>query len=170
MGSKYALMFLLGFLSCAFLFYGFSYSNVEIPFGTGFASSGVNAPNDWVDSEDIIVFDDMILLRVENATLSSYAGSGSMKPVFDEGANGIRVVPRSEDEIEVGDIVSYKFGPQLDSLWHQTGQGMLVVHRVVDKGIDDEGVYFVMKGDNNLIADEKVRFEDVEYVTVGVIW
>jgi len=158
MGSKYALMFLLGFLSCAFLFYGFSYSNVEIPFGTGFASSGVNAPNDWVDSEDIIVFDDMILLRVENATLSSYAGSGSMKPVFDEGANGIRVVPRSEDEIEVGDIVSYRFGD------------MLIVHRVVEKGIDNEGVYFVMKGDNNLIADEKVRFGQIEYVTIGVIW
>jgi len=158
MGSKYAMMFLLGFLSCAFLFYGFSYSNVEIPFGTGFASSDVDAPNDWVDSDDIIVFDDMILLRIENATLSSYADSGSMKPVFDEGANGIRVVPGSEDEIEVGDIVSYRFDK------------MLIVHRVVEKGVDDEGVYFVMKGDNNLIVDEKVRFGQIEYVTVGVIW
>jgi len=139
-------------------------------FGVLYSGFGVSAPNDWVSEKDIIIFDDMIVLRVENATLSSYAGTGSMKPVFDKGANGIRVVPGSADEIDVGDIVSYKFGPQLDSLWHQTGQGMLVVHRVVDKGIDDDGVYFVMKGDNNLIADEKVRFEDVEYVTVGVIW
>jgi len=158
MGSKYVLMFLLGFLSCAFLFYGFSYSGVEVPFGTGFASSGVSAPNDWIDSEDIIVFDDMILLRVENATLSSYADSGSMKPVFDEGANGIRVVPRSADVIEVGDIVSYRFDK------------ILIVHRVVEKGIDDEGVYFIMKGDNNLVVDEKVRFDQIRYVTVGVIW
>ena len=131
------LMFLLGFFSCAFLFYGFSYSGVEVPFGTGLASSDVGAPNDWVDSDDIIVFDDMILLRVSNATLSSYEDSGSMKPVFDEGANGIRIVPESVDDIDVGDIVSYRFG------------GMLIVHRVVEKGFDDEGVYFVMKGDNN---------------------
>ena len=162
MGSKYVLMFLLGFLSCAFLFYGFSYSNVEIPMsGFGIRDLGfgdVSAPNDWVDSEDIIVFDDMIVLRVENATLSSYAGSGSMKPVFDEGANGIRVVPRSVDKIGIGDIISYRFSD------------MLIVHRVVEKGIDDEGVYFIMKGDNNLIVDDKVRFEDIEYVTVGVIW
>ena len=158
MELKYTLIFLLGFLSCAFLFYGFSYSNVEIPFATGLVSFAANAPNDWVSDDDIIVFDDMILLRIENATLSSYADSGSMKPVFDEGANGIRVVPGSEDEIEVGDIVSYRFDK------------MLIVHRVVEKGVDDEGVYFVMKGDNNLIVDEKVRFGQIEYVTVGVIW
>jgi len=171
--ARYTWVFLLGFFSCACLFYMFSYSGVEVPmsgFGVLYSGFGVSAPNDWVSEKDIIIFDDMIVLRVENATLSSYAGTGSMKPVFDKGANGIRVVPGSADEIDVGDIVSYKFGPQLDSLWHQTGQGMLVVHRVVDKGIDDEGVYFVMKGDNNLIADERVRFEDVEYVTVGVIW
>lgn len=158
MRLKYTLVFLLGFLSCAFLFYGFSYSNVEVPFATGFASSDVGAPNDWVSDEDIIVFDDMIVLRIANATLSNYADSGSMKPVFDEGANGIRIVPARAEDIEVGDIVSYRF------------DGFLIVHRVVEKGIDDEGVYFVMKGDNNLVSDGKVRFEDIEYVTVGVIW
>lgn len=158
MGSKYVLMFLLGFLASAGLFYGMSYSGVEVPFGTGLMSSDVSAPNDWVDSDDIIVFDDMILIRVSNATLSSYKDSGSMKPVFDEGANGIRVVPSSEDEIDVGDIVSYRFGK------------LLIVHRVVEKGFDDEGVYFVMKGDNNLIDDGKVRFDQIEYVTIGVIW
>ena len=90
-------------------------------FGVLYSGFGVSAPNDWVSEKDIIIFDDMIVLRVENATLSSYAGTGSMKPVFDKGANGIRVVPGSADEIDVGDIVSYKFGPQLDSLWHPTG-------------------------------------------------
>ena len=158
MGLKYVLVFLLGFFSCAFLFYSISYSGVEVPFGTGLAVGEVSAPNDWVSEEDIIVFDDMILLRVSNATLSNYVDSGSMRPVFDEGANGIRVVPKNADEISVGDIVSYRFGK------------MLVVHRVVEKGFDENGVYFIMKGDNNLVNDGKVRFEDIEYVTVGVIW
>ena len=167
MAFKYVLMFLLGFLVCAGLFYGMSYSDVEVPFATGLASGfgigdlgfgGAEAPNDWVSDEDIIVFDDRIVLRISGATLSSYADSGSMRPVFDGGANGIRVVPESADEIDVGDIVSYRFG------------GMLIVHRVVEKGFNEDGVYFVMKGDNNLVDDGKVRFEDIEYVTVGVIW
>lgn len=168
MNMKYTLVFVLGFLSCAFLFYGFSYSNValpsvpfsdgNIPFATGLVVSDVNAPSDWVSSNDIIVFDDMVILRVSNATLSSYADSGSMKPVFDEGANGIRVVPQSVEDVNVGDIVSYRFGK------------ILVVHRVVEKGFDEEGVYFIMKGDNNLLSDERVRFEQIEYVTIGVIW
>jgi len=158
MKTGYILVFLLGFLSCMLVFYGVFYSDVEVPFGTGLVSFDASAPNDWVSDEDIIVLDDKIILRVANATLSSYADSGSMKPVFDEGANGIRIVPISADEISVGDIVSYRIG------------SILVVHRVVEKGLDDDGVYFVMKGDNNLVSDSKVRFEDIEYVTVGVIW
>ena len=154
----YVLVFLLGFMSCVFLFYGFSYSGVEVPFGTGLVGFGVDAPNDWVSEDDIIVFDDMIVLRVENATLSNYLDTGSMKPVLDKGTNGIRVVPRSAEEIDVGDIVSYRIG------------GMLIVHRVVEKGFDSEGAYFIMKGDNSLANDGKVRFKDIEFVTIGVIW
>ncbi|MBU3998058.1 MAG: hypothetical protein KKI03_11185, partial [Gammaproteobacteria bacterium] len=43
---------------------------------------------------DIVVFDDRVVLMIENATLSSYSGSGSMKPFFDvEGSGyGFRVV------------------------------------------------------------------------------
>ena len=100
----------------------------------------------------------MVILRVSNTTLSNYADSGSMKPVFDKGANGIRIVPRSEDDIKVGDIISYRFG------------NILVVHRVVERGIDSEGTYFIVQGDNNILGDGKIRFEDIEYVTIGVIW
>jgi len=162
MTMKNVLMFLMGFLACAFLFYGVNYTGVETPMsGFGIWDSGfrgTSAPNDWVVKDDIVIFDDMVVLRIANVTLSSYKASGSMKPVFDKGANGIRVVPSSESEIEVGDIVSYRFG------------NMLIVHRVVEKGTDDDGVYFIMKGDNNVVSDGKVRFEDIEYVTVGVIW
>jgi len=108
-------------------------------------------------------------LRISDATVSSYVGSGSMLPLFDEGANGIRVVPSDESEIGVGDIVSFRI-PQLDSLRHQTGQGKLIVHRVVEKGVDDEGVYFVTRGDGNLVVDGKVRFSEIEYVTIGIIF
>ena len=153
---KYTLVFLLGFLSCAFLFYGFYFSGVEIPFGGGDSDSV--APSDWVDSDDIIVFGDKIILNIPNATVSNYAATGSMKPLFDSGANGIRVVPASEDDVEVGDIVSFR--------WN----GMLVVHRVVEKGVDESGAYFVTKGDNNVYGDERIRFGDIEYVTVAIVY
>jgi hypothetical protein len=119
--------------------------------------SGV-APSDWVSEDDIIVLEDRIILRVANATLSDYASTGSMLPLFDVGANGIRVVPESEEDVGVGDIVSFRVG------------GRLVVHRVVEKGVDDDGVYFVTRGDNGLIDDGKIRFDEIEFVTVGVIW
>ena len=158
MELKYTLMFLLGFLSCVFLFYMFSSSNLEVPFATGLVSFDASSPSDWVSGEDIVVFDDYIILRIANATLSNYADSGSMRPVLDEDSNGIRIVPGNVDEIGVGDIVSFRFGRNL------------IVHRVVEKGVDSEGIYFIMKGDNNFVSDEKVRFNQIEYVTVGVIW
>ena len=46
----------------------------------------------------------------------------------------------------------------------------LIVHRVIDIGTDSEGTYFITKGDNNNIVDGKVRFEDIEFITIGVIW
>jgi hypothetical protein len=159
MKIEYTLVFFMGFLSCAFLFYLFYFTGVEIPFsefgGWGFTAV---APSDWISEEDIILFDDMVVIRINKASVSSYADTGSMKPVFDKGSNGIRVVPDSEGQINVGDIVSYDFN------------GMLIVHRVVEKGVDSEGVYFVVQGDNNSFSDGKIRFSQIKYVTVGVIY
>ena len=154
------LIFMLGFFSCAFLFFSFG-SDLEIPFKTGLSVLGgddISAPTDWVSEEDIIILGDKVILRIDGATLSNYVDSGSMVPVLDKGANGIRVVPESEAQVGVGDIVSFRVG------------GLLVVHRVVEKGFDGDGVYFVMKGDANLISDGKIRFEDIEYVTIGIIY
>jgi len=154
------LVFLLGFFSCALFIFSISSSSSEIPFGTGFIVSDYleRAPSNWLDEEDILIFDDKIVLKLGGATLSSYTDSGSMSPTLDKNANGIRIVPKSEKDIEVGDIISYRFA------------GILIVHRVIEKAIDDDGIYFVVKGDNNLIGDGKIRFKDIEYVTVAVIY
>jgi hypothetical protein len=160
--------FVLGFLFCALLF-GFS-SEVEFPFPTGFVvfDEDVSAPSDYVGEEDIIVLSDRVILKVDGVTLSSYADSGSMVPVLDEGANGIRVVPASESEVGVGDIVSFR--PSAGMTLVSPMSGRLVVHRVVEKGWDEEGVWFVVKGDANLVGDGRIRFEDIEYLTVGIIY
>ena len=156
-------MFLIGFFSCAFLFFSLFITNYEIPFKDGFmffnSSNYVSdAPSDWVNEKDITVFEDMIILKIPNSSISNYAPTGSMKPLFDEGANGIRIIPKSEGSIKVGDIVSFR------------KEDKLIVHRVVDKGIDEKGVYFITRGDNNDLDDGKIRFDEIEFITVGVIW
>ncbi|MBI2146640.1 signal peptidase I, partial [Candidatus Woesearchaeota archaeon] len=43
--------------------------------------------------------------------------------------------------------------------------------RVIEKGVDDDGVYYLVKGDNNRFADPlKVRYADVVGVVVAVIY
>ena len=156
--KKEILIFLFGFFSCLFIV--FSFSTLEVPRITGLNVVNVDevSPSDWVSLENIIVLEDRIILKIENASVSSYASTGSMRPFFDNGANGIRIKPEGEGEINVGDIVSYR------------SFGQLVVHRVFYKGVDSGGVYFIVKGDNNDFPDKKIRFEDVEWVTVGVIY
>lgn len=84
--------------------------------------------------------------------------TGSMLPVLSETANGIRIVPEAAEDIQIGDIISY-----------QTEQG-LIVHRITARGFDNEGYYFIAKGDNNELSDGKIRFEDIKYVTIGVLY
>ena len=154
------IIFLVGFLS-ANLFNVFVYYGSEFPLvnGLGFLEGGfVEAPSDFIELGQIKVYDDRVVIYVDDASLSRYAPTGSMVPVLDEGSNGIRVPVYGSDDIEIGDIVSFD------------KDGVLIVHRVIEKGTDSEGVYFITKGDNNNMSDGKVRFEDIEYKTVGVIW
>lgn len=152
---NYLAMFAFGFLSCMLLLYWQTGS--EIPRALGLQQS-VSAPGDWIKESAIHVYENAICIDVENASMSSYAATGSMRPTLDSGSNGIRIVPKSASEINVGDIVSFE------------DQGSLVVHRVVEKGTDSQGDYFVTKGDNNSVNDGKIRFSQIKYVTIGVIF
>jgi len=152
----FSIVFLLGFLSANIASF-YLISGLEVPF-LFWNSSNDDAPFDFIDERDIKVYHDRIVIFIDDASLSKYAPTGSMLPIFDQGANGIRIAPNSEEDIHVGDIISYERA------------GRLIVHRVVEKGIDEEGVYFIAKGDNNEISDGKVRFDNIRYVTVGVIW
>jgi len=154
------LIFLAGFASCFLINCTLLYSSAEVPFrGFGLSANEINAssPADRIKLNQIQLTEDSIIIKVPNVSLSSYAPTGSMKPVFDKGANGIRVVPKSPEEIQIGDIVT--FGKEN------------IVHRVIEKGIDEKGYWFVTKGDNNEFPDEeKIRFEDIKYITIGILY
>lgn len=149
-------IFAIGFFS-ALALNSYLSNTLENPFGYS-SGSEIKAPSDFIKESQISITKDKIIINIENASLSAYAPTGSMTPLFDEGANGIRIVPKSEDEISVGDIITYK------------KDSMLIVHRVVQEGTDNEGTYFITQGDNNDYADEKVRFSDIKYKTIGILY
>ncbi len=154
-----ALVFMLGFVSANLISYSLVYG-AENPFPISFLSlnNSKKAPFDFVKENQIEIYDDKIIINVNDASISRYAPTGSMKPLLDENSNGIRVVPKSEKDIHVGDIITFEKDRDL------------IVHRVIEKAEDSQGVYFITKGDNNSVSDGKIRFKDIKYVTIGIIW
>lgn len=162
-----SLIFLLGFLSANFfgfyLVYGFENPFIgnfskDLSFPLGFLNYSKNAPFDFVKENQIEIYPDKIIINVENASIARYAPTGSMKPLLDENSNGLRIIPQSEKDIHLGDIITFE------------QDGNLIVHRVINKSRDSEGVYFITKGDNNSVSDGKIRFKDIKYITIGIIW
>jgi len=153
--SVMILAFLTGFLSSYAINY--VYIDKEKPFLIGFGNIS-EEPSDWIKEQDIKVYDDKIIIYVKNALLSRYADTGSMLPVLGKYTSGIKIIPNSAEQIQIGDIISFESGNKL------------IVHRVIDKGKDEKGVYFVTKGDNNNETDGKIYFPQVKYVTVGLIY
>lgn len=121
----------------------------------------VASPANRIPEDLITVTNDKVVLNIKGAEWASFTDTNSMDPVIDAGSHAIEMIPRSEDEIQIGDIVAYK---------SDYADGT-IIHRVVFKGKDEKGTYFVLKGDNNPISDPgKVRFEQIKSVVVAIIY
>ncbi|OIO41130.1 hypothetical protein CO154_02450 [Candidatus Pacearchaeota archaeon CG_4_9_14_3_um_filter_31_7] len=116
------------------------------------------SPYDRIKSEDITLEKDKIIIKVENPVLSSYAGTKSMDPTIDVNANGIEIKPATENDIHVGDIITFEKNNEL------------IVHRVIEIGEDEQGWYCVTKGDNAPFSDGKIRFNEIKYITLILVW
>jgi len=155
------LIFILGIISTNFI-NSYLVNELENPFNN-FSSNitwinSKEAPSDFINENQIEISPDRVIIYVKNASLSSYAKTGSMKPVLDENSNGIKIKPVSEEEINIGDIITFQEG------------NYLVIHRVIQKGSDENGIYFITKGDDNNVSDEKIRFKDIRYKTIALIY
>ena len=154
----YTMFFFLGAL-CALLlsFLSFySISGLEIPFIANLSPvNDTPAPSDFISENNIKVYSDKIVIEVENASLSKYAPTGSMKPLFDHSSNGIRIKPVSEDDINIGDIITFKEG------------NLLIIHRVIEKGIDNNGVYFITKEIIILLVMERYDLKTLNIKLLG---
>jgi signal peptidase I len=117
------------------------------------------SPQDWVSADQIKVYQDRVVLEIPNARWASFADSKSMDPLLDKGAHGIQITPQSPETLAVGDIVSYDY------------HGRKIIHRIMEINQDEQGYYFILKGDNNPLPDpEKVRWDQIERVLVAVVY
>ncbi|MGM5483211.1 MAG: signal peptidase I [Nanobdellota archaeon] len=161
------LVFILGWLSNSV------YSDISASLGsfenintgkfiTGGATLSEKAsPMDRIKESDIHVYNNGVKIDIKNPEWSSFTDTNSMDPVLDKGANAIHIIPEKPSEINIGDIIAY------DSKYTQ---GTLI-HRVIDIGADEKGVYYILKGDNNPENDPgKVRFNQVRRVLVAIIY
>lgn len=120
-----------------------------------------NSPSDWIQQDQIKVYDDHIFIDVAGAEWATFADTNSMDPFLDKGANALQLIPESEDQIHPGDIISFRTSELEDR----------IIHRVIFKGEDEKGVYFITKGDNNPISDPgKVRFDQIDRVLFAIIY
>jgi len=152
------LVFLLGWLSNS-VYSAISTFDGQVPFNV-FGNNNVG-PQNWVDDEEISVLNDKVVIDVNGAILADFLPTGSMRPLLDAGTTGIEIRPESEDQLKVGDIVAYR------AKWTDG----VIIHRIVDIEEDENGIYFTLKGDNNSREDpEKVRFSQIQYVLIGVVY
>lgn len=150
------MVFIVGFVSSAFL-YGMGFA-VGAPVTAGAVDE---MPGNHIKENQIDVYEDRVELSVSDVEWARFKDTDSMVPFFDTGVNALQFVPESPDSIQEGDIISYRT-PASDTR---------IIHRVVEKGTDEKGVYFIVKGDNNPVADpSKVRFEQVERVLFAILY
>jgi hypothetical protein len=120
-----------------------------------------NSPADKIKESQIHVTDNSVVIDIQDPEWSKFTDTNSMDPVLDEGANAIHIVPKSENEIQVGDIVAYK---------SEYADGT-IIHRVIEINKDDEGTFYILKGDNNPEPDPgRVRFSQIRRVLVAIIY
>lgn len=117
------------------------------------------APTAHIPLSDILVSSDKVVIRVPDLQHGIIAATKSMEPVLDENDVVLEMVPTSSADIHVGDIIIY----QKDEY--------RIVHRVIRIDQDWAGWYAIVKGDSNPREDpEKVRYDQVQGVVVGVIY
>ena len=119
------------------------------------------SPKDRISEDQIRVTKDRIEINLKDAQWASFTDTNSMDPIIDSEAHAIEIIPEKEKDIQVGDIVAYE---------SEYADGS-TIHRVIYKGEDEKGTYFIMKGDNNPTSDPgRVRFSQITRVVVAIIY
>lgn len=119
------------------------------------------SPQNYLDETKIRVYQNRVIIEAQNIKWASFTDTKSMLPIIDKNTNALQIEPVCPSEVQVGDIVSYK---------SEYAEG-IIIHRVVYKGEDSEGTYFILKGDNNPSNDPgKIRCNQIQRRVIGILY
>lgn len=165
MGKKiFALASIVAVVAAVLVLFGGKLNNDAFAV-TGFAvrggSADTSSPADRITEDIIRTSEETVLIKIANATIGRLEGTNSMSPVLGSNSSTIMVQPERAEDVKEGDIIAYS---------SEEASGF-VVHRVVKVGKDENGWFAETKGDNAVADDPvKVRFEQVRYVIVGILY
>ncbi len=141
-------------------FISYSNASIESPFSN--STTNLSTPTNRIHLDQIQIKDNKLILTYDrDLYLSEYASTKSMLPLLDKGHNGIEIIPESQRDIKVGDVIAYQ----------SNIIPALIIHRVIDIKQDAQGIYFITKGDSNPKQDpEKIRFKQIKYILIGILY
>lgn len=141
-------------LSSYYLFEQFYQIKVTTPKGTNWT------PADRISDDQIKVYDDEVIIKINNTKWSGFKDTNSMLPTFDWGHHVLTINVTNPSELVPGDIIAFKYEHNESA-----------IHRIILTGTDDEGWYAITKGDNIKSNDPgKVRFENITKVVVAIFY
>lgn len=161
---NYVIIYIFGILT-VLVFMMIPSANAQNPvLGIPMTTSDVDevfSPSNYIMKDQINVYQDRVLINAENIKWATFADTKSMLPVINKDSYALQIEPKCPEQIEVGDIISYKSD-------YSTG---IIIHRVVHKDTDSQGDYFVLKGDNNPTNDPgRIRCGQIDRKVVAIIY
>lgn len=118
-------------------------------------------PQTHFKKEQIQIYQNKVVLNAENIKWAKFEDTNSMLPTINKNSYALQIEPSCPQQINTGDIISYK----------TENSSEIIIHRVVNKKIDEKGTYFILKGDNNPVNDpEKVRCHQIDRKVVAIIY
>lgn len=136
-------------------------NKTECPIPTTNQTNEKPSPKDRISQDQIKIYKDKVVLDIQNVLWAKIADTNSMDPIIDSNAHVLQIKPKSEQELQIGDIITY----------YHIKSGHNVIHRIIEISQDENGWYALTKGDNNKLPDsEKVRFAQIKKVLIGIIY
>jgi len=97
--------------------------------------------------------------------------TGSMDPVFDAGNNNFLIAGDGPEEMEILRLWLETQEPGNVVVYRRRSDRQLIIHRIIKKQLDAEGIAYTLRGDNNARNDRQVvRGEDIEWISIGTIY
>ncbi|MCF7866974.1 hypothetical protein K9L67_05515 [Candidatus Woesearchaeota archaeon] len=119
------------------------------------------SPANYLDEKQIHVYSDKIVIDAKDVQWAGFADTKSMLPIINKDSNALQIIPDCPSQIKLGDIVSYK---------SKYANG-IIIHRVVYIAEDEQGYYFILKGDNNPSNDPgKIRCDQIQRKLIAVLY